>query len=439
MMKIDNKWHLEQFVNRKEAVPSIKFGFIGLGQGGSKIADAFASIKLNQGNEPAYPVMIINSNIGDIQGLKNVPISNQQGLKGYERGVGKRPEVGRQAFLDNGADIFDEISRVFKGCEMIYLCAALGGGTGTGIINELVNAISEYLGIPVASIVTLPRPDEVESTNAYNALEELLPKLDDFHNNENGQYRILENVVIEDNEVIIKEHLENPEVPNLTWDYYSNYKLAAIMHEWNIITSLPSDITIDAADIANHIMMTGGILTFAKKKIDMREIRGTEDFIHQVVTAYQGKNILANGFNYETDTKAMAVCVVLPEKMKELVNQDTVERIRDVLKEKIPGGVYVGYVVWGSENHALVYTMASMSGLPERARNLRQEAQSLIEERKKRESQSTGFKLGGKLEADKPTASFRKSAGGALGGNPFKQPIPETQTNTEVKKNPFRK
>jgi hypothetical protein len=437
-MKINNAWKLEGFVAQKEAKASIKLGFIGVGQGGSKIADAFAGLKTPVDQEQAYPVMIINSNLGDIRSLKNVPFANQKGLKGYEKGVGKKPEVGRQAFEENGADIFDDIMRVMKDCEKIYVCGSLGGGTGTGIINLLVDTIADYMGIPVASIVSLPVPDEIESLNAFNALSELTAKLNEYReDDQGGTYRVLENLIILDNQKIIKEHLEDPEVKNLTWDYYSNYKVASILHEWNVVCSLESDITLDAADLMNHVFMTGGVLTFAKKKINLdKDIRSKEDLIEEIVSTYKGKNVLANGFDYQKDTKSMAICVVLPKDRSNEINQDTLEIIKRRIKEDLPDiSIYTGFANWGSEKNAIVYTIASLAGLPERARALRQEAIDLKNKRMERENQTTGLGLGEKIESNSSNSGLTRRA---RKGNPY-QNQNENQPTEGKKRNPFRK
>ena len=256
---IDGIWPLEGFVTQKNAKASIPFGFIGLGQGGSKIVDAFAAIRSPRDGEPVYPCMIVNSNLGDMLTLRNIPNHLQFPLKGYENGVGKDPAVGKRAFTENGEAIFDAITNLMSDCKLIYVVSAMGGGTGAGSINVIVDAIADYLGKPVAAITALPRPDEVESLNAYNAMAELVPKLREMRDDGQGnKYRALENHIILDNEKIVEDHLKEPEVSDLTWDFYSNYKVASILHEWNVVTSLESHITLDAADLTNHVLLTGG-------------------------------------------------------------------------------------------------------------------------------------------------------------------------------------
>lgn len=433
---LDGVWPLERFVLQKEAEASIKYGFIGLGQGGSKIVDAFAAVRSNKDGEPVYTCMIVNSNLGDMTSLKNIPPHMQFGLKGYEKGVGKNPEIGLEAFMKNGAEIFEAVNQYMSHCDMIYVCASFGGGTGTGSINALVDAIADYMGKPVAAITSLPRPDEVESLNAYNASAELVPKLTDIRDDgQGGTYRGLDNIVILDNDKIVKEHLAEPEVQNITWDYYSNYKVASIMHEWNVLTSLGSAITLDAADLTNHILRTGGILTFAKKKIKLNEIKSTEDLIMQIISTYKGKNVLANGFDYEKDLRSMGLVVVMPKNRAGMINQDTLEMIRSKMNVELPHvNFYPGFASHNSENTAIVYTIASMAGLPERARNLRNEAEELMRIRIEKEKAASGFNMGEKLST-KPAAvtPTRRGSGNPFGG----QNQVAASSQPPIKKNPF--
>lgn len=435
---IDGVWPLEGFVTQKNADIGIKYGFIGLGQGGSKIVDAFAGIKSPKTGDPIYPCMIVNSNLGDMRSLRNIPKHMQFALEGYDKGVGKNPEIGKIAFTENGEKIFEAIGTIMEGCNMIYVCAALGGGTGTGAINVLVDAIADYLGIPVAAITSLPRPDEVESLNAYNASSELVGKLREFReDDQGGTYRVLENLNILDNEKIIMEHTQDPEVQNLTWDFYSNYKVASILHEWNVVTSLESDITLDAADLLNHVLRKGGVITYAKKKINMDEIRTREELLNEIISTYLGRNVLANGFDYQKDMESMGLVVVMPRDRKDMLNQDTLEIIRSRMKQELPQiSFYPGFATHSSPKYAIVYTMASMAGLPERARNLRKEAEELIRLREERERQASGFNMGEKITtAAQQTAatSTRRS-----GSNPFASK--QDNENAPVKKrNPFAK
>ncbi|WP_261378550.1 cell division GTPase [Paenibacillus agilis] len=438
--KIDGVWTLEGIVEQKNAELGLLNGYVGIGQGGSKMVDAIAGIKNKAGN-PMYPVMIVNSNVGDMTSLKNIPKRLQFALKGYDKGVGKDPAVGKQAFQENGAPIFNAIIENMGHCNMIYVVCSLGGGTGTGALNVLVNAISDHLGVPVSVICSMPRPNKIESHNAYNALAELAPKLRELREDDEGRtYRALESLVLLDNEKIILEHTNNPEVTGLTWDFYSNYKFASITHEWNVLSTLESQYTVDAADLSNHIITGGGLITYGKKRINLDEVRNKEDLISEIITTYKENNVLANGFDYENDMRAMAMVVVIPRERENVLNQDTLEIIRTRIMEELPNiNFYPGFVTWGSKRNAVVYTMARLEGLPERAKNLRQEVEELTKREEESRQRTSGFDMGAIIESSSRTTTRR-----ATGGNPFltaaSKPANTITTNPSINKpktNPF--
>ncbi|WCK56501.1 hypothetical protein PP175_11655 [Aneurinibacillus sp. Ricciae_BoGa-3] len=128
---------------------------------------------------------------------------------------------------------------------MIVVVASLGGGTGIGSINMVIDVCADYVGKAVMAIVSLPNPHIDENINAFEALKEIVPKLEEFREDTEGNsYRALENLIIIDNKKIIDEHIQAVEKGtievNLSWDRYSNYKVASVLHEWNVATTLES-------------------------------------------------------------------------------------------------------------------------------------------------------------------------------------------------------
>lgn len=405
---VDNKLKLESFVNISGAKPGIKFFGVGIGQGGNKMVDAFASIRKPGTQESIYPTLAINSNVGDMQKLANVASKDQLLLKGYERGVGKNPDVGKLAFTENGEEIFEAVVERMGDCDIILLFVASGGGTGTGAMNEFVDTLSRYSGKPITVITSLPIPNETETINAFNALQELTPKLKQLKTDDDGfEYRVLESLILMDNQKIVKEHLISPEVQGVSWDYYSNYKLAAILHEWSILTGMAGDYTVDATDVLNHLLLGGNIITFAKKKIPLEEYKNQEDLINQIVTTYSENNVLANGFDYDVDLRSMAMVVVMPQKFENYMNHDILEKIREGITKTLPHvNFFPGSVTYTNKKYAIVYTMGSMAGLPERAKNLRTEAEELVQKRIEKEQKASGFSMGEKLSLESSTGNM---------------------------------
>ena len=95
----------------------------------------------------------------DEQALKNspVPLKIQLGSSLTEgRGAGNKPEVGREAAIENIEDVKKTLQESTK---MVFITAGMGGGTGTGAAPVIAEACRE-LDILTVGIVTLPFRNE---------------------------------------------------------------------------------------------------------------------------------------------------------------------------------------------------------------------------------------------------------------------------------------
>ncbi len=70
-------------------------------------------------------------------------------------GAGADPEIGRQAAMEDR----DRIVELVEGCDMLFITAGMGGGTGTGAA-PVVAQVAKELGILTVAVVT--RPFEME-------------------------------------------------------------------------------------------------------------------------------------------------------------------------------------------------------------------------------------------------------------------------------------
>jgi cell division protein FtsZ len=117
----------------------------------------------------------------DAQALNNSPVrvKIQIGESLTEgRGAGNKPEIGRQAALENLEDIVEVLS---KNTRMVFLTAGMGGGTGTGAAPVIAKAAQE-LGILTVAIVTIPFRFEGQlrinqAIEGINELEEYVDSL----------------------------------------------------------------------------------------------------------------------------------------------------------------------------------------------------------------------------------------------------------------------
>jgi len=67
------------------------------------------------------------------------------------RGAGADPDIGQRAAEESR----DEIARALKGCQMVFITAGMGGGTGTGAA-PIVAEVAKEQGILTVGIVTKP-------------------------------------------------------------------------------------------------------------------------------------------------------------------------------------------------------------------------------------------------------------------------------------------
>ncbi|MFW6095191.1 MAG: cell division protein FtsZ, partial [Bacteroidota bacterium] len=99
---------------------------IGIGGGGSNAIN-------HMHNEGIQDVNFVVCNT-DAQALSKSPVSVkiQLGESLTEgRGAGNKPEIGKQAAIENLDDVMDILGSNTK---MVFLTAGMGGGTGTGAI-----------------------------------------------------------------------------------------------------------------------------------------------------------------------------------------------------------------------------------------------------------------------------------------------------------------
>lgn len=119
---------------------------VGVGGGGGNAVNTMVDAGI-QGVE------FVSANT-DVQALENSNADMRMQIgptvtKGL--GAGANPELGRESAEES----VDEIRRVLKGSDMVFVTAGLGGGTGTGAA-PVVARISKELGALTVGVVTKP-------------------------------------------------------------------------------------------------------------------------------------------------------------------------------------------------------------------------------------------------------------------------------------------
>ncbi|MDP8227968.1 MAG: cell division protein FtsZ [Candidatus Electryoneaceae bacterium] len=157
---------------------------IGCGGGGSNAIDYMVKAGL-------FGVKLIAINTDD-QALNHcqAPFKLQIGekLTGGE-GAGSDPEIGRKAAMENLSDIEDHI----EGCDLLFLCAGMGGGTGTGAISVVAEAARDAKE-DILTVAIVTKPFAHEGDDRMRVAEEGIEQL----------FQIVDTIVVIPNERLLE-------------------------------------------------------------------------------------------------------------------------------------------------------------------------------------------------------------------------------------------
>ena len=144
---------------------------VGIGGGGSNAVNHMFRMGIKDVN-----FIVCNT---DAQALatSEVPVKIQLGESLTEgRGAGNKPEIGKQAAIENLDDVIEGLSGNTK---MVFITAGMGGGTGTGAAPVIARAARE-MGLLTVAIVTIPFKFEgrVRINQAIDGINELRAHVD---------------------------------------------------------------------------------------------------------------------------------------------------------------------------------------------------------------------------------------------------------------------
>lgn len=144
---------------------------IGVGGGGSNAVNHMFRSGIKDVN-----FVICNTDAQALQSSE-IPVKIQLGESLTEgRGAGNKPEIGKQAAIENLDDVIEAMSGNTK---MVFITAGMGGGTGTGAAPVIARAARE-MGLLTVAIVTIPFKFEgrLRINQAIDGISELREHVD---------------------------------------------------------------------------------------------------------------------------------------------------------------------------------------------------------------------------------------------------------------------
>ena len=360
----DSRGGLNMVANKKNM--AIKFGIIGLGQGGCRIAAEFSKY--------GYTVMAINTSEQDMAD-NQAPETNKL-LIGKTSGAGKDIAIGKNVFETYRATITSKFREVFRKDdkpEHIMLTVGLGGGTGSGGLVPMIETLKElgYNG-KIGIIATLPLETE-DSTTKRNCLK-ILDKLGEYSNKQE-----IAPLIIVDNDKIEKHHkgLSTREF----WDV-ANREFIELFHMFNILAKKSSaHVSFDPMDYRKlittpHYMIYGSTLITNYKN---------EQAMIDAVRNNLTNGLLAEGFDLASARSAGAI-IASSRDILDNIPRSTLEAVFDTVHELLVSGtVFKGvYELPSSDERPItsvtLFTMYTGMDLP------KERIMELVEQIKKGDS-----------------------------------------------------
>ncbi|RLG17957.1 cell division protein FtsZ [Nanoarchaeota archaeon] len=212
-------------------VPAI-IKVIGCGGGGNNIADWL----YHKGLKGAEIVSINTDKVQlDAREADRKILIGKETTKGL--GAGGYPKVGEEAAKES----LQEIKEALKGTDMVFVCAGLGGGTGSGAA-PIIAKVAKEMGAIVIGTVTMPfKIEKARIEKAEIALQKLR--------------EVSDTVIVIDNERLVEIAGDLP----LRQAFGVANELIATMIKGIVETiAVPSLVNLDFADV-KAIMSNGGV------------------------------------------------------------------------------------------------------------------------------------------------------------------------------------
>lgn len=345
-----------KMVAKKER--SLAFGIVGSGQAGSRLAETF--------HKMGYDAVVINTAMQDLKFI-DVPDANKLLLQYGSGGAAKEITIGAMAAESHKSEIHDLIVDKLAESQVNILCLSLGGGSGAGSCETLVDVLTE-VGKPLVVMTILPMDTEDAQTKK-NALETLskLAKL--------TQSKKIANLICVDNAKLetIYQNVSQTEFFNV-----ANRAIVDTIDVFNTFSSMPSSVKpLDPMEFSKIFLDGEGLTIYGE--LTVTNFKEDTAIAEAVISNLDG-NLLAGGFDLK-QAKYVGVIIAANKDVWQAIPNSSTNYALAMINDKCgnPAGVFKGiYTIDIPENVVKVYSMFSGLSLPEsRVEQLKKETKEL--------------------------------------------------------------
>lgn len=331
--------------------PAFKLCFLGVGQGGGRIAQQFYKYGYRR-------VCAANTAIADIAPLE-LPEANKLTI-GVGGGAGGDPGEGNRVLQEHREDIYNLMRKSFGASfDRIIVAATAGGGTGAGGVFEAVNTAHDLIDKlelrgkdsadpQVGVIIALPKESDGRKASATSA--QILQKLYELTVPKAGKPRISPLIIL-DNQRIDKLY---PKTATGAFWETANHSVCSIFHLINTVAARESRYTsFDKKDLEQ--LLKSGLLVFGAMPVkDWKSREGLSNAIRENLT----KNLLVGGMNLKSGKTAGCIVVGKREVLDNDLPQSYIDEGLSMLARTIQPGSSVRHGIYaGNADGVVVYTI----------------------------------------------------------------------------------
>ncbi|KKN70808.1 hypothetical protein LCGC14_0427000 [marine sediment metagenome] len=268
---------------------TLNLGIVGSGQAGSRLAESFHGL--------GYGTVVINTAIQDLENI-NVPEINKVLLNYGLGGASKDPQIGHEAAQMHKDLIRVRIRDLLPDAQVYVFCTSLGGGSGGGSIETIVDVLSDLgaeTGIPLVVITVLPMTNEDAQTkkNSLEALSKLSKEV---------RAGRVHNLIVVDN---AKIETIFSDVGPMEFYKVSNQAIVDPLDVFNTYSSIPSNVkSLDPMEFTKILISGGGLSLYGSMTVsNYQDDVALADAVINNLTS----GLLAEGF----DLKQTQYCGVM--------------------------------------------------------------------------------------------------------------------------------
>jgi cell division GTPase FtsZ len=329
--------------------------WIGSGQGGGRIAEAF----YNRGYRKCIVVNTSNHDLGSL----HIPSKHKMLFDCGEHGAGKDMAKGQDAANKYKQDVFDRMRQIYgDNVDHVFVCVGAGGGSGSGSASVLVEVAKKYMKYVgydnaderVGVILSLPTRGEAGSpivaANAYEVLSTM---------GKAAKSKQISPLIIIDNSKI--EKMYRGLTVKQFWPLV-NSTISGLFHVFNVLTSNPSPYTsFDPTDYSS-VLRCGGVMVMGVAKLKEFD---DEQVVSQAIKANIGRTLLTD---VELSDAKVAACVAIGSKaiMENTPGlMDSLSYGFDTLSSLCPQATLHRGIYEDNKDSLRLYTLISGLNIPE--------------------------------------------------------------------------